>query len=175
MKTLAVTVLALAVPAQIPTEPAKDLFMHSLNAPGLEARFVDYHWQPELFEALEKGADIKEAKRDWVVARLILDSRPLTVGTARVPVGNYALTLWPNLDGKGMRLEIRRVDMREVYPNLNALAPAPHGETAYVGPASFERLGELQPRLAMTLVEVEGGLNLTVRWGDRRLVLPFVR
>ena len=103
MKTIALAWLALAIPAQVPKEPAKDLFMHSAQAPGVEMRFVDYHWQPALFEAMEKGSGaIPEATRNWVIARVILNSRPLTFGTARLPVGNYALVLWPNLDGKGM-------------------------------------------------------------------------
>jgi len=29
--------------------------MHFEKAPGIEVRFVDYHWQPVLFEAMEKG------------------------------------------------------------------------------------------------------------------------
>jgi len=136
MKTMAAALLALALPAQAPMEPAKDLFMHSAQAPGIEIRFVDYHWQPALFEAMEKGgSSIPEAQRNWVVARVILDARPLTLGSSRLPVGNYGLVLWPNLDGTGMAVEMRRIDMREVYPDVNAIAPAPRGETLYKGPA----------------------------------------
>ena len=83
MKTMAVALLAFVLPAQMPMQPAKDLFMHSARVPGVEIRFVDYHWQPALFEAMEKGSrrSIPEAKRNWVVARVILDDRPLTLGT----------------------------------------------------------------------------------------------
>ena len=55
MSTMALAVLALAIPAQVPKEPAKDLFMHSATVPGVEIRFVDYHWQPAVFAAMEKG------------------------------------------------------------------------------------------------------------------------
>jgi hypothetical protein len=55
-----------------------------------------------------------------------------------MPVGSYAFTLWPNLEGKRMAVEMRRVDMRDVFPNLDAMAPAPLGETIYKGPARFE-------------------------------------
>jgi len=176
MKTIALAWLALAIPAQAPMEPAKDLFMHSAQAPGVEMRFVDYHWQPALFEAMEKGSGaIPEATRNWVIARVILNARPLTFGTARLPVGNYALVLWPNLDGKGMAIEMRRVDMREVYPDVNAIAPAPKGETMYKGSAKFETTSPLAPRFDATLGESEGTVTLTIRYGDRRLVLPFVR
>jgi hypothetical protein len=176
MATAALAVLALLMPAQVPKEPAKDLFMHSAKAPGIEIRFVDYHWQPAIFEAMEKGTGaIPEATRNWVVVRVILDARPLTLDGARLPVGNYALALWPNLDGKGMAVEMRRVDMREVYPNLNAIAPAPRGETLYKGPARFETASPSAPRLDVALAEGTGTVVLTLRYGDRRLSLTFTR
>ena len=175
MKTMVVALLALGVPAQIPKEPAKDLFMHSQKAPGIEIRFVDYHWHPDFFDAVEKGANIPEAKRDWVIARVILDARPFRIGGKLVAVGNYALTLWPNLDGKGMKAEIRQVDMRELYPNLNALAPAPKGETVYKGQVVFDKVTPLAERLDMTLTDAAGKVLLTTNWGDRRLVLTFER
>jgi hypothetical protein len=176
MKTMVVSLLALALQAQIPKEPAKDLFMHSANAPGVEIRFVDYHWQPALWEALEKGSDVPEAKRNWVVVRVILDARPLTLEGTRVAVGNYALALWPNLDGKGMAVEMRRVDMREVYPDVNAIGPAPKGETIYRGPAKFTAGNPLVDRFSVALgSEDPAKVTLTLSYGDRRLVLTFVR
>jgi hypothetical protein len=144
--------------------------------PGVEIRFVDYHWQPAIFEAMEKGTrDIPVATRNWVVVRVILDSRPLTFEGVKLPVGNYALALWPNLDGKGMGVEWRQVDMREVYPDLNAMAPAPKGETHYRGPARFEAGSPLAPRFDVTLTEEEGTVVLTLRYGDRRLALTLKR
>jgi hypothetical protein len=177
MKTMAAAVLALALPAQAPMQPAKDLFMHSAQAPGVEIRFVDYHWQPALFDAMEKGgSSIPEAQRNWVVARVILDARPLTLGSSRLPVGNYGLVLWPNLDGKGMAVEMRRIDMREVYPDVNAIAPAPRGETLYKGPAKFTAGNPLASRFNIALgSEDPAQVTLTIGYGDRRLVLTFVR
>jgi hypothetical protein len=150
--------------------------MHSANAPGVEIRFVDYHWQPALWEALEKGSDVPEAKRNWVVVRVILDARPLTLEGTRVAVGNYALALWPNMDGKGMAVELRRVDMREVYPDVNAIGPAPKGETIYKGPAKFTAGNPLVDRFSVALgSEDPAKVTLTLSYGDRRLVLTFVR
>jgi hypothetical protein len=167
--------MALLIPLQVPKEPAKDLFMHSARVPGVEVRWVDYHWQPAIFEAMEKGTrDIPEATRNWVVVRLILDDRPLTIEGVKVPVGNYALALWPNLDGKGMAVEIRRVDMRELYPNLNAMAPAPKGETIYKGPARFEA-GAPMSRFEAALAEGNGKVALSLHYGDRTLTLTFTR
>ncbi len=176
MSQVAVALLALVLPGQISKEPAKDLFMHSAKVPGIEIRFVDYHWQPTIFEAMERGTRaVPEATRNWVIARVILDDRPLTLDGARLPVGNYALALWPNLDGKGMAVEMRRVDMREVYPDVNAIAPAPRGETIYKGPARFEAASPLAERLDVALVVQDGAVVLTLRYGDRRLSLTLTR
>ena len=176
MKLIAPALLALLLPVQLPKEPAKDLFLHSLKAPGVEVRFVDYHWQPALFDAMEKGdTSVPLARRNWVIARVVLDERPLTLRGTRLPVGNYALAWWPNLDGKGMAIEMRKVDMRTVFPDVNAIAPAPKGETFYKGPAQFEMASPLVERFDATLAEEAGSVTLTIRYGDRRLLLPLVR
>jgi len=174
--TIALAFMALLIPAQVPKEPAKDLSMHFEKAPGIEVRFVDYHWQPVLFEAMEKGTRaIPEATRNWVVARVNIETRPFTLGGARMPVGTYAFTLWPNLDGKGMAVEMRRVDMRDVFPNLNAIAPAPRGETIYKGPARFETVSPPADRLEVAVTEGQGTVVLTLTYGDRRLALTLTR
>jgi hypothetical protein len=176
MKLTALALLALASPTQIPKEPAKDLFLHFLREPGIEVRFVDYHWQPALFDAMEKGdATVPEARRNWVIARVTLNQHPLRIHGKLMGVGTYALAWWPNLDGKGMALEMRQVDMRDVFPNVNAVAPAPRGETIYKGPAAFETVSPLAPRFDATLSEEGGTVTLTILYGDRRLLVPFVR
>ena len=176
MPTTALAIVALMLMAQVPKEPAKDLFLHSAQVPGVEVRFVDYHWQPVLFGAMESGkGDIPEAKRNWVYARLILDDRPLKLEGRLLPVGTYAVTLWPNLTGKGMEVEMRRVDMRDVFPNVNAIAPAPRGETIYKGPATFETVSPLVERLAVDLADASGVVVMALRYGDRRLALKLAR
>jgi len=176
MATIAVALMALLIPSQVPKEPARDLFMHTERAPGVEVRFVDYHWQPVLFEAMQKGTrTIPEATRNWVVARVMIETRPFTLGGVRMPVGSYAFTLWPNLDGKGMAVEMRRVDMRDVFPNLNAIAPAPRGETIYKGPARFETVSPPADRLEVAVTEGQGTVVLTLTYGDRRLALTLTR
>jgi len=172
----ALALLALASATQIPTEPAKDLFMHFLRVPGIEVRFVDYHWQPALFDAMEKGdATVPEARRNWVIARVTINQRPLRIHGKLMGVGTYALAWWPNLDGKGMAVEMRQVDMRDVFPNVNAIAPAPRGETIYKGPAAFETLSPLAPRFDATLNEEGETVTLSIRYGDRLLLVPLVR
>jgi hypothetical protein len=166
---------AVAAPAQTPSEPAKDLFMHFERVPGVEMRFVDYHWHPKLFEAMESGAGGEPlAKRNWVYARLILQTRTLRIDGKLVPVGNYGVALWPNLDGKGMAVEIREVDMRDVLPNLDAMAPLPgKGELIYKAPARIERVPETVERLTVDLEEKDGSVLMTLRYGNRRIPLVF--
>jgi hypothetical protein len=176
MQTTAVALFALLLPLQVPKEPAKDLFLHSDRKAGVEIRFVDYHWQPALFEAMASGkGDVPAAKDNWVLARVVLDHHPMTLEGKRLRVGNYGLALWPNVDGKGMQIEMRRVDMRDVYPSLNAMAPLPRGETFYKGPARFETASPLAERLDVRLDETAQGVVLTVRYGDRRLALNLTR
>jgi hypothetical protein len=110
-----------------------------------------------------------------LVARVILDARSMTLEGVRLPVANYALALWPNLDGKGMAVEMRRVDMREVYPDVNAIAPAPKGETYYKGPARFETVSPVASRMDVAVTEGEGTVVLALTYGDRRLSLTLTR
>jgi hypothetical protein len=179
MSTLVLAaMLGLLLPAQatVPKEPAKDLFLRSASVPGVELRFVDYHWQPVIVEAMASGkGGVPEARRNWVYARLILNSRPLSLEGKRLAVGNYGLALWPNLDGKGMQVEARRVDMRDVFPDINAMAPVPRGETIYRGPARFEAVSPLQERLSVTLTEEGDKVLVTLVYGNRRLPLTFTR
>jgi hypothetical protein len=177
MHTIVLLPFAVLLSMQVPKEPAKDLGMHSAKVPGVEVRYVDYHWQPAIFEAMASGkGDIPAAKDNWVLARFVFPDQPLTLEGKRLRAGNYGLGLWPNLDGKGMMIEMRRVDMRDLYPSPNAMAPLPPGETMYKGPARFETASPLAERLDVKLSEASGGMViLTVRYGDRRLVLNFTR
>jgi hypothetical protein len=176
MATMALTVLALLIPAPAPMEPAGDLSLQTTKAPGIEVRYVNYHWQPALFEAMEKGTGaMPEAKRNWVVARIVLEGNPVTVDGSQLRPANYALALWPSLDGKGMAVEIRRVDMRDVFENYNVMAPLPRGETVYKGAAKFETATPTAPRMSFTLDEAAGKVVLTLRYGDRRLALTLTR
>ena len=58
---------------------------------------------------------------------------------------------------------MRRVDMREVYPDVNAIAPAPRGETIFKGPVKFESGNPLAPRF-----DIRGGLGRGQGHADRR-------
>src|SRR5262245_48417628 len=99
-------VLAAATAAPVladAVEPAVDLSLHTSRLPGLEVRFVDYHWQPALFAAMEQAPSAAaEPRRDWVLARVSIEPSPLKIDDVALPPGSYALSLFPNVDGKGM-------------------------------------------------------------------------
>src|SRR5262245_33037546 len=156
--------LALAAAAQAtPKSPATDLSLHTVKQPGIGARFVDWHWRPDLFEAMEKGgSSIPEAQRNWIVARLVTEA-PFTFEGKKLVHSNYGLGLWPNLDGKGMAVELRRVDMRDVLVR-NAMAELPKGETIYKGPANFETTTDSAERMDVKLVEGDKAVNLELRY-----------
>ena len=86
-----------------------------------------------------------------------------------------AQTVKETLDVTRQAVEMRRVDMRDVFPNLNAMAPAPRGQTMYKVPARFETASPPADRLEVTLTEGEGTVVLTLRYGDRRLPLTLTR
>ena len=136
-----------------------------------------YHWQPALFEAMEKGSStIPEARRNWVIARVILNDRPLTLGSSRVAVGNYASRCCgPTSTERAWPSRCGAIDMREVYPDVNAIAPAPRGETVFKGPVTFETGKPARAAVRHHAAADAGKVTLTVSYGDRRLVVTFVR
>src|SRR5262245_37886306 len=164
--------VALAQAAQ--QQPATDLTLHTIKQPGIELRFVDFHWRPELFEGMERGGStIPEAQRNWMLARIVT-TEWFKAGGTKVRPANYALALWPNLDGKGLAIELRDVDMRTVLAP-NVIATAPEGKTVYKARARFETTTETAPRLDIQLVEGESVVNVVVRYGNRKLALPLGR
>lgn len=166
------TALATTLPAQA-KEPATDLSLHTERLPGIEVHFVDFHWRPELFDAMEKGgSQMPEAQRNWMLARVVTEM-PFTIEKGKLEPGSYVLALWPNLDGKGMAIELRRVNMATIVAR-NVIATAPEGQTMVKVPARFETVTEA-PRLAIGLSEQTGVVTLEVRYGNRRLPLKLTR
>jgi hypothetical protein len=172
---LAAAMITLAAPAfGQQMKPATDLSVHNEKLPGIEVRFVDWHWRPELFAAMEKsGSKVPEAQRNWGVLRLVNDGA-LTIEKTRLRAGNYGVALWPSKDGQGLSFEIREIDMRLVYAP-DPFAPLPDGKTMWKGPANFETVSDTAERFVASLAEDAGKVNVTIRYGNRRAVLSFSR
>jgi hypothetical protein len=85
------------------------------------------------------------------------------------------LILNPSRAGAGPTLEIRYIDLREVFTNLNVVAEPPPGETYYQGPAAFRKVDKMAGRLELTLTEGKGSIDIVTHYGDREARLTLVR
>jgi hypothetical protein len=142
-------------------------WVKSVKVPGLELRYVDFKWDEAAFDALEKGGTHPAAGRSWVLARLTLPLDPLKWNGKAIPVGSSLLILNPARAGAGPTLEIRSVDMREVFTKMNVIAEPPEGITYGKAPAVFGKVGTVAPRLEVTVNEQERALDVGVHYGDR--------
>ena len=162
---IVLTLLPCAAQGQEPKNAPK--WVKSVKAPGLELRYVDFKWDEAAFDALEKGGDHPAARRSWVLARLTLPLDPLKWNGKAIPVGASLLILNPARAGAGPTLEIRSVDMREVFTKMNVIAEPPEGVTYGTAPAVFEKVSAVAPRLEVTLKEKERALEIGIHYGDR--------
>jgi hypothetical protein len=155
--------------------PNAPKFVKSVKAPGLEARYLDFRWDAEAFEALEGGGAHPAAQRSWVLARLTLQTEPLRWNGKMIPVGPAILVLNPRKGSAGPTLELRYIDMREVFVDMNVIAEPPPGETYQKAPAAFQKVATTLPRLEVSLREKERAYDLTVHYGDREATITLTR
>jgi hypothetical protein len=146
-----------------------------LKAPGLEVRYLDFGWNPEAFAALEKGGDHPVGRRSWVLARLLLPRDPLKWEGHTIPVGTAILILNPGKKGVLPGFELRAIDMRELFTNLNVIAEPPAGDTLAMGPARFEKADTTAERLEVALADKTQTLELAIHYGDRRAKVVLAR
>jgi hypothetical protein len=150
-------------------------FVKSVDVPGLDLRYLDFKWDEEAFTTLEKGGPHPVGRRSWVLARLITTLKPFRCEGKTVPVGASLLILHPARAGAGPTLELRRVDMREIFVNMNVIAEPPPGETYCQAPAAFRKVDTKAGRLEVTLTEGKGSIDVTTHYGDREARLTLVR
>lgn len=84
-----------------------------------------------------------------------------------LPVGPSLLILNPARAGEGPTLELRSVDMREVFVDMNVIAEPPPGETYCQAPAAFRKVDTMAGRLEITLTEGKGSI-CAARGGRRK-------
>jgi hypothetical protein len=149
-------------------------FVKTLKAPRLEVRYLDFGWNPEAFATLEKGGDNPVGRRSWALARLQLPWNTLKWEGKTIPVGATLLILNPT-KGDGPTFEMRKIDMRDVFGDLNVIAEPPPGETLGVVPAAFEKAETTADRLEMTLTDKTQTIELTVHYGDRQAKVVLTR
>lgn len=169
--------LLLTVPALAQEAPKNaPHFVKYLKAPRLEVRYLDFGWNPEAFAALEKGGDHPVGRRSWALARFLLPWNVLRWEGKVLGVGTFLLILNPKKpDTEGPTFEVRRIDMRDVFPDLNVIAEPPEGETVGVVPAVFEKADSTADRLEVTLTDKTETIELTIHYGDRRAKVVLAR
>jgi hypothetical protein len=155
--------------------PNAPKFVKSVKAPGLEVRYLDFRWDEAAFDALEKGGPHPAAQRSWVLARLMLQTDPLKWNGKVIPVGSSLLVLNPARGKTGATLEVRSVDMREVFVDMNVIAEPPEGETWGKVPAVFTKAGSTAPRLEVSLEPKGDAFVLGVHYGNQKTSITLTR
>lgn len=155
--------------------PNRPHYVHSVKVPGLDVRFLDFKWDAEAFTTLEKGGPHPVGRRSWVLARLLATTNPFRCEGKAVPVGPSLLILNPAQAGAGPTLELRSIDMRDVFVDMNVVAVPPPGETYCQMPASFRKVPAVADRLDVTLAEGKGTVDVVVHYGDRETSTRLVR
>ncbi len=69
---LSISILGAQQENNVPTE------ITTVTSYGVKVRYLDFKWDEEAFEALEKGGDTYGAQRSWAIARLY-PSKPIIV------------------------------------------------------------------------------------------------
>jgi hypothetical protein len=167
--------VAFAGPTAAQEPPNRPHYVKSVKVPGLDVRYLDFKWDEDVFATLEKGGPHPVGRRSWVLARLLATRNPFRCAGKVIPVGPSLLILNPAQAGAGPTLELRSIDMREVFVNMNVIAEPPPGETYWQAPASFRKVAALAPRLEVALAEGDGTIDVIVHYGDRETRTTLVR
>ena len=180
MRPLQVTSLAAALCAgslwaqEAPPNAPK--FVKSVQAPGgVDVRYLDFKWDPVAFAAIQTGGANPVARRSWVLARLLLQEVPFHWQGRTIPVGPSLLILNPAQGGAGPTLELRQVDMRDIFVDMNVIAEPPPGDSYGKVPAVFSKTPDTAARLEVSLTPRGNALDLKIHYGDRLATLTFTR
>ena len=167
--------VAFARPTAAQEPPNRPHYVKSIKVPGLDVRFLDFKWDEEVFTTLEKGGPHPVGRRSWVLARLLATTNPFRCEGKAVPVGPSLLILNPAQAGVGPTLELRSIDMREVFVDMNVIAEPPPGRTYRKEPAVFQTVPVVAPRLEVSLAEKGQGYELRIHYGNRQAALTLTR
>lgn len=154
--------------------PNAPKFVKSVKAPGVDVRYLDFRWDEAAFASVQKGDGSHPAgRRSWVLARLLLQQDPLHWNGKTIPVGPSLLILNSGHGSSPATFELRAVDMRDIFVDMNVIAEPPAGETYQKAPAGFVKAETLAPLLSVSLQERGRSLDLTVHYGDRKATITL--
>jgi hypothetical protein len=148
-------------------------FITTVELGDVKVPYLNFQWNEEAFDSMDKGGDAPAAKRSWTIARLYPDE-PIVWNGKQISGGNL-LILNPATGDTPMSFEVRVIDMREVWVDPNVIAEPPPGRTVYQTPAGFEKVADVAERLTLALTESEGKVQLSVHYGNRLAKLQFDR
>jgi hypothetical protein len=163
---------ALAMPAA--AQKAENLpdFLKIRRAPNVELRFVDFGWAPEAFAAMETGGDHPAAKRSWMLALLRLQRAIKFEGKAAL-IGASVIILNPRQGDTPFNLELRDIDMRDLYFEANVIGTPPKGRTINTIPAKFETVPEMHERMEITMAPSGKDTVITILYGNRKATVTL--
>ena len=147
-------------------------FLKIVRAPDVELRYVDFGWSPEGFAAMETGGDHPAAKRSWMLA-LLRVQRAVRFGGKPVLIGASLLILNPKRGDTPFGIELRDIDMRDLYFQANVIGTPPKGQTVAILPAHFETVPETKERLEITAVPSGKDTLITVHYGNRKTTITL--
>ena len=155
--------------------PNAPKYVKSFQVPGLDVRYLDFRWDEQAFKTLQSGGPHPVGQRSWVLARLMITTDPFKCEGKLIPVGPSLLIVNPSKGGAPATLELRSVDMREVFVDMNVIAEPPPGETYYQAPVVWRAVGTRTNRLQMAATEGPGTVLVTANYGDRQTGLTLTR
>jgi hypothetical protein len=167
------TLTAVALAQEVPPNAPK--YVKSFEVPGLEVRYLDFRWDEQAFKTLQSGGPHPVGQRSWVLARFMVTTDPFKCEGKLVPVGPALLIVNPSKGGAPATLELRSVDMREVFVDMNVVAEPPPGETFYQAPAVWRTVGTRTSRLEMAATEGPGTIQVTANYGDKQTGITLTR
>jgi hypothetical protein len=178
MRALFLSSAVLLAGSGLPQEAPKNAphFVKTVKAPQLEVRYLDFGWNPEAFATLEKGGDHPVGRRSWALARFLLPWSTLKWEGKTLGIGTYLLVLHPKKkEDAGPAFEVRKIDMRDVFPDLNVIAEPPPGESFGIVPAIFGKAETTADRLEVTLTDKTQTIELVIHYGDRLATVVLTR
>jgi hypothetical protein len=102
-------------------------------------------------------------------------TQPLKWNGKTIPVEHVILVLNQRKGSNGPTLEMRYIDMREVFVDRNVIAEPPEGETYQKAPAGFVKVEAVAPSLDVTVEEKGNGFDLVVHYGNRKATIRLDR
>ena len=112
------------------------------------------------------------ARRSWMLALLRLQ-RGMRFGGKPVLIGASLLILNPKQGNTPFNIELRDIDMRDLYFQANVIGTPPKGQTIGVMPAHFETVPETKQRLEITAAAAGNDTVITVHYGNRKTTVTL--